>query len=126
MLKKVDVRAKELAKKRESGLLTPARGATEGECDAQLVKLDEDILDIRKTLEKKIHNQSTLVVEICPMDANKDVVIPGLKTCLDFYVDPRITIFWFRENDIPLELVFSKALLAKFAWALEIDDDWEY
>ncbi|KAG0213101.1 DNA topoisomerase 1 alpha [Mortierella sp. NVP41] len=116
MLKKADVRAKELAKKRESGLLMPARGATEGECDAQLVKLDEDILDIRKTLEKKIHNQSTLI----------DVVIPGLKTCLDFYVDPRITIFWFRENDIPLELVFSKALLAKFAWALEIDDDWEY
>lgn len=37
------------------------------------------------------------------------------------YMDPRITIAWCKRNEVPLEKVFNKSLLAKFKWAMEVE-----
>lgn len=43
------------------------------------------------------------------------------------YIDPRISVKWCKEHDVPLNKIFSKTLLEKFTWAVnsvEADFDW--
>jgi DNA topoisomerase I len=42
------------------------------------------------------------------------------------YIDPRISIAFFKRNDIPVEKGFKQALRDKFAWSLNVDDDWRF
>jgi len=42
------------------------------------------------------------------------------------YLDPRITAAWCKIHDVPVEKLFSKTLLVKFPWALEVDADWKF
>ena len=45
----------------------------------------------------------------------------SLQTSKVNYIDPRITIGFFKRFNIPLEKVYSKKLLDKFKWALDVD-----
>ncbi|KAF9095952.1 DNA topoisomerase 1 [Mortierella sp. GBA35] len=109
MLKEVDVRAKELAKERKSGHVTPARGATVEKCDAQLLKLDERISATRTTLVDKDENKTT-----------------ALGTSKINYIDPRISAAWCKKHDVPLEKIFTKTLRDKFKWAMAVEEEWEF
>ncbi|GAA6058898.1 hypothetical protein JCM10212_002850 [Sporobolomyces blumeae] len=43
------------------------------------------------------------------------------------YIDPRISVKWCKEHDVPLNKIFSKTLLEKFTWAVnsvEADFEW--
>jgi len=42
------------------------------------------------------------------------------------YIDPRISIAFFKRNDIPVEKGFNQALKDKFAWALNIESVWRF
>lgn len=42
------------------------------------------------------------------------------------YIDPRISIAFFKRNDIPIEKGFNQALRDKFAWSLNVEDDWHF
>ncbi len=42
------------------------------------------------------------------------------------YLDPRITIGFLKKHKISLEKVFSKTLMKKFEWAMDITDDWKF
>ena len=42
------------------------------------------------------------------------------------YMDPRISISWCKENEVPLEKVFEKTLRSKFAWAMDNDPSWRF
>ena len=42
------------------------------------------------------------------------------------YIDPRISIAFFKRNDIQVEKGFNQALRDKFAWSLNVDDDWRF
>ncbi len=39
------------------------------------------------------------------------------------YMDPRISIAWCKRNEVPLEKIFNKSLLAKFSWAMEVSEE---
>ena len=35
--------------------------------------------------------------------------------------DPRISVAWCKRNEVPIEKVFNKSLIAKFHWAMDCD-----
>ena len=40
------------------------------------------------------------------------------------YMDPRITISWCKQKEVPIEKVFPKTLRSKFAWAMDNEPTW--
>ncbi|KAF9902003.1 DNA topoisomerase 1 [Linnemannia zychae] len=109
MLKEVDVRAKELAKERKTGIVPATRGATVEKCNAQILKLDDRIAATRLTLTDKEENKQT-----------------ALGTSKINYIDPRISAAWCEKHKVPLDKIFTKTLRDKFKWAMTVDDDWEF
>ena len=41
-------------------------------------------------------------------------------------MDPRITITWCKNKEMPIEKVFEKSLLSKFAWAMGTTPEWKF
>ncbi|KAF3792425.1 DNA topoisomerase 1 [Nymphaea thermarum] len=42
------------------------------------------------------------------------------------YMDPRISVAWCKRNEVPIEKIFNKSLLAKFAWAMDVEPDYSF
>jgi len=56
-------------------------------------------------------------------DETKEV---ALGTSKINYMDPRITIAWCKEKEVPVEKVFAKSVLEKFPWAMEVPPTWRF
>jgi DNA topoisomerase-1 len=50
----------------------------------------------------------------------------SLGTSKTNYIDPRITIAFLKLHDIPIEKIFSQALIDKFFWAVDVDKKWVF
>ncbi|KAI5120312.1 hypothetical protein M0805_005816 [Coniferiporia weirii] len=79
-------------------------------------KLEESIAKLTERI--KTHK-----LQMLDREEGKEV---ALGTSKINYLDPRITASWCKENEVPIEKIFSKALLTKFPWAMEIDSDWKF
>jgi DNA topoisomerase-1 len=42
------------------------------------------------------------------------------------YMDPRITISWCKNSEVPIEKLFTKTLREKFAWAMDNEPSWKF
>ena len=51
-------------------------------------------------------------------EENKNI---ALGTSKINYMDPRITISWCKNKEVPIEKIFSATLRKKFAWAMSVD-----
>eukprot|EP00252_Welwitschia_mirabilis_P024757 TRINITY_DN744_c0_g1_i1.p1 TRINITY_DN744_c0_g1~~TRINITY_DN744_c0_g1_i1.p1 ORF type:complete len:187 (-),score=44.05 TRINITY_DN744_c0_g1_i1:570-1130(-) len=58
------------------------------------------------------------------MQLKDDLKTVALGTSKINYMDPRITVAWCKRNDVPIEKVFNKSLLAKFAWAMDVEPEY--
>ena len=67
----------------------------------------------RETLKKRIKDIQNKIKE---KNANKNIT---LTTSRANYIDPRITVAFFKNYDIPIEKAFSKTLMKNFVWALD-------
>ncbi|CAD7695782.1 unnamed protein product [Ostreobium quekettii] len=87
-------------------------------------ELDEakDSGDVKKVdrLKKRVEAKETAIrnkdVQARTKEENKNV---ALGTSKINYMDPRITVAWCKRNEVPIEAVFTKALMHKFSWAME-------
>jgi len=77
--------------------------------EAAIARLDERILNYQGKVDLR--------------DANKEV---ALGTSKINYMDPRITVAWCKAKDVPLEQVFSRSLVTKFPWAMEVPSTWKF
>lgn len=75
----------------------------------QLLKLDDRIENARSKITLK--------------DDSKTV---ALGTSKINYMDPRITVSWCKTMDVPVEKIFSRTLLSKFPWAMEVPSTWRF
>ena len=50
----------------------------------------------------------------------------SLTTSKTNYIDPRITIAFFKKHNLQLEKIFSQTLRDKFFWAMDISADWKF
>eukprot|EP00250_Pteridium_aquilinum_P014105 c21783_g1_i1 orf=141-2135(+) len=73
-------------------------------------------------LEKKIL-QTRQKMERMKLDMTikEDLKTVALGTSKINYMDPRITVAWCKQHEVPIEKIFNKSLLAKFAWAMDVD-----
>ncbi|EOY12191.1 DNA topoisomerase I alpha isoform 3 [Theobroma cacao] len=60
------------------------------------------------------------------MQTKEDLKTVALGTSKINYLDPRITVAWCKRHEVPIEKIFNKSLLAKFAWAMDVDPDFRF
>lgn len=64
------------------------------------------------------------------MELNKktkeDLKTVALGTSKINYLDPRITVAWCKRSEVPIEKIFNKSLIAKFAWAMDVEPDFRF
>jgi DNA topoisomerase-1 len=73
-----------------------------------------------KNVEQKI---SKLEKKITSRDENKEI---ALNTSKLNYMDPRITVTWCKNNEVPIEKVFPKSVREKFPWAMYTDLNYKF
>lgn len=83
----------------------------------------------KKEKDKKINEKINLIQkQIKDLNNKKDLKMDmknlSLTTSKINYIDPRITIAFFKKHKLPLEKIFSQALLDKFFWAMDVDENW--
>ncbi len=42
------------------------------------------------------------------------------------YMDPRITVSWCKQNEVPIERVFTKSVRDKFPWAMYAEPEYKF
>lgn len=111
---KMDDRIKELKQKKKD--LDKEKEATSKEDKEAIKKINEKI---NKTKDKitEAENKKDLKMEL------KNLSLTTSKTN---YIDPRITIAFFKKHKLPLEKIFSQTLRDKFFWAMDIPEDWTF
>lgn len=60
------------------------------------------------------------------MQVKDDLKTVALGTSKINYLDPRITVAWCKKHDVPIERIFAKTLLVKFAWSMETSEDFRF
>ncbi|KAM0866747.1 hypothetical protein ACQ4PT_042423 [Festuca glaucescens] len=60
------------------------------------------------------------------MKNKEDLKTVALGTSKINYLDPRITVAWCKTHEVPIEKIFSKTILAKFGWAMDVDPDFRF
>ncbi|KAF8495860.1 hypothetical protein JB92DRAFT_2747397 [Gautieria morchelliformis] len=106
-----DIKAeyKRLEQEREQDEITPKKGRTVEKLQDMIHKLDERIKTFR--------------LQMVDREEGKEV---SLGTSKINYLDPRITAAWCKTHNVPIEKIFSKTLLVKFPWAMEVEEDWKF
>jgi len=114
--------------------------------EEQLEKINDKIRELKvkkKELESKLSSEnnkekrkkikekiSKIKSQIEITNNKKDLKIElksySLTTSKTNYIDPRITIAFFKKHDLPIEKVFTKALVDKFFWAMDVPKDWKF
>jgi DNA topoisomerase-1 len=114
----------------------------------QIDKMDERIVELKqkkkdldkdkvliskkdKEANKKINDKINKIKEkITEAENKKDLKMElknlSLTTSKTNYIDPRITIAFFKKHKLPLEKIFSQTLRDKFFWAMDIPDNWTF
>ena len=81
------------------------------------IKIFEDKINKIKNKILQTENKKDLKMEL------KNLSLTTSKTN---YIDPRITIAFFKKHDLPLEKIFSQTLRDKFFWAMDIPENWTF
>ncbi|XP_051201318.1 DNA topoisomerase 1 beta [Lolium perenne] len=80
-----------------------------------------------EAIEKKI---TTIESKIEKMEMDKqtkeDLKTVALGTSKINYLDPRITVAWCKTHEVPIEKIFSKTILAKFGWAMDVEPEFRF
>lgn len=59
-------------------------------------------------------------------ETKEDLKTVALGTSKINYLDPRITVAWCKRYEVPIEKMFNKSLLAKFAWAMNVEPEFRF
>jgi DNA topoisomerase-1 len=80
-----------------------------------------------EALEKKIAATKQKIDRMrLGMSVKDDLKTVALGTSKINYMDPRITVAWCKRHEVPIEKIFNKSLLSKFAWAMEVDPSFRF
>lgn len=97
-------------------------------------KLEQDKEAIDKTNKNAIKKMNDKIKKakdkILEAENKKDLRMElknlSLATSKTNYIDPRITISFFKKHKLPLEKIFSQTLRDKFFWAMDIPENWNF
>lgn len=78
-------------------------------------------------LTTHIRNTTERVAKIkADMKVKEELKTVALGTSKINYLDPRITVAWCKKHEVPIEKIFAKTLLEKFAWAMETTEEYRF
>ena len=79
------------------------------------------------SLQKKIDRLKARISKIeLDKQGRENLKTVALGTSKINYMDPRITVAYCKRVDLPIEKIFNKSLLAKFAWAMEVEPEFRF
>ncbi|VVB11430.1 unnamed protein product [Arabis nemorensis] len=77
--------------------------------------------------EKKIAQQMKKTEKLeGDMKSKEEFKTVSLGTSKMNYLDPRITVSWCKRHEVPIQKMFSKTLLEKFTWAMDVEPDFRF
>ncbi|CAA7409542.1 unnamed protein product [Spirodela intermedia] len=80
-----------------------------------------------EALEKKLMQLDAKIEKIeLDKKLKEDLKTVALGTSKINYLDPRISVAWCKRHEVPIEKIFNKSLLAKFAWAMDVDPSFRF
>ncbi|KAK9517018.1 hypothetical protein VZT92_024915 [Zoarces viviparus] len=86
----------------------------------------QQILVERKKAAVKRCEEQLLKMEVQATDREENKQI-ALGTSKLNYLDPRISVAWCKNMDVPIEKIYNKSQRDKFAWAIDMtEDDFEF
>ena len=85
----------------------------------------------KKSKNKKINEKiKKLKIKIDDKLSKRDLKMElknlSLTTSKTNYIDPRITIAFFKKHNLALDKIFSQTLIDKFFWAMDVDKNWTF
>ena len=97
------------------------------ELESEKESIDKTDKERIKKQNEKIHKIKQKILETeNKKDLRMEMKNLSLTTSKTNYIDPRITIAFFRKHKLPLEKIFSQTLRDKFFWAMDIPDKWTF
>ncbi len=88
---------------------------------------ESDNKDKKKKIKERINKvKSQIELTENKKDLKVELKNLSLTTSKTNYIDPRITIAFFKNHNLPLDKIFTKALIDKFFWAMDVPKDWEF
>jgi DNA topoisomerase-1 len=92
-----------------------------------LTNVKNDLKNDNKKIKQKIKKIERVIKDL---KSRKNLKIElkniSLSTSKINYIDPRITIAFLKKHNLPIEKIFSQALIDKFFWAMDIDEKWQF
>ena len=100
----------------------------------QMAKMDENINKVKAELKEakkaKAPKAEGLQKRLDKLEAARrtkdETKNVSLGTSKINYNDPRITIAWCKAHEVPIQKQFPKTLLAKFAWAMNVEPTYRF
>ena len=97
------------------------------ELDEEKYNLSKDDKEKIKKFNEKINKVKTQILETeNKKDLKMELKNLSLTTSKTNYIDPRITISFFKKHKLPLEKIFSQTLRDKFFWAMDVSTNWNF
>lgn len=113
-LKKVNEKINELKKNKK--ILDEEKKLINNKNKEKISKINEKIKKIKLKINE-IENKKELKMELRNL---------SLTTSKTNYIDPRITVAFFKKHKLSLDKIFSQTLRDKFFWAIDIPEDWTF
>lgn len=79
-----------------------------------------------KIKEKLAKIEEKIVREMSKKEIKTELKNLSLTTSKMNYIDPRITVAFFKKNNLPLDKIFRPALMDKFFWAMDVPKTWHF
>eukprot|EP00238_Polyblepharides_amylifera_P006978 CAMPEP_0196575034 /NCGR_PEP_ID=MMETSP1081-20130531/4604_1 /TAXON_ID=36882 /ORGANISM="Pyramimonas amylifera, Strain CCMP720" /LENGTH=793 /DNA_ID=CAMNT_0041893219 /DNA_START=114 /DNA_END=2495 /DNA_ORIENTATION=- len=113
---------KGVSKQHDSSMekLREKRQALEAEMKALIKQKNNGMEKKIATLNDRI-SKANLV-----MSVKEELKTVSLGTSKTNYLDPRISIAWCKKWEVPLNVVFTRSLIDKFNWAVEVDPSFRF
>ncbi|XP_024137438.1 DNA topoisomerase I, mitochondrial isoform X2 [Oryzias melastigma] len=118
---KIDARKEQLALAKSELKQAKKEAKDKGSSDVKLQALVE-----RKKAAVKRCEEQLLKMEVQATDREENKQI-ALGTSKLNYLDPRISVAWCKNMDVPIEKIYNKTQREKFAWAIDMTEaDFEF
>ncbi|KAM9376105.1 DNA topoisomerase I, mitochondrial [Pholidichthys leucotaenia] len=118
---KIDARKEQLALAKSELKQAKKEAKTKGDTDAKLQALVEK----KKVAVKRCEAQLLkMELQLTDREENKQIALGTSKLN---YLDPRISVAWCKNMEVPVEKIYNKTQRDKFAWAIDMTEaDFEF
>jgi|TARA_B110000967_G_scaffold179372_1_gene194809 DNA topoisomerase-1 len=129
--------AYDVANKEVAVLCNHQKGVSKAH-DAQMEKLlekkkqmEKEMASLRREKNDKNKNKIATLKERhakleLQMKVKDELKTVSLGTSKINYLDPRITVAWCKQHEVPPPTVYTRALVEKFTWAMEVEPTFDF